>query len=356
MNPVKPVWTPTLDIEDLNHILQHTSTLWEELRSQRMFITGGTGFFGHWLLESLLWINDILNLNVKVVLLSRNPAVFSVKYPRLANHSAVSWIQGDVKTFDFPDGDFPYIIHAASEGDIKLAQENPLIIFNTIVEGTHRVLDLARTHNTRKLLFTSSGAVYGIQPPELTHISEDYKGAPDVMNPLSAYGEGKRAAEMLCNLYSNQFGFEAKIARCFAFVGPYLPLDANYAIGNFIRDALHGGPIVIKGDGTPYRSYLYAGDLAIWLWTILLKGRSCQSYNIGSGQAITIEELAQSVALHFPVQPIVRIVIEKTQDSEPERYIPKVDFSLNDQKLKVWIGLNQAIYKTIYWYKTLSEP
>ncbi len=239
-----------------------------------MFITGGTGFFGHWILESLLWANDILDLDVKIVLLSRNPDAFSKKNPQLAYHPAVSWIQGDVKTFDFPEGQFSYVIHAASEGNVRLAQENPILLFDTIVEGTHHVLEFARTHGTRKLLFTSSGAVYGRQPPELTHIPEDYSGAPDVMNPRSAYGEGKRAAELLCNLYSQQFGLETKIARCFAFVGPYLPLNANYAIGNFIRDAINGGPIVIKGDGTPYRSYLYAADLAIWLWTILFPRRN----------------------------------------------------------------------------------
>ena len=271
--------------------LGRTASLWDELRGQRIFITGGTGFFGHWLLESLLWINDFLNLGVKVTVLSRNPGNFSFKYPQLAKHASISWVKGDVKSFDFPEGDFPYIIHAASEGDYRLAQENPLVIINSIFEGTRQVLEFARTHKARKLLFTSSGAVYGVQPAVLTHMPEDYPGAPDVMNSRSAYGEGKRAAEMMCCLYSYQYGFETKIARCFAFVGPYLPLDANYAIGNFIRDALMGGPIIITGDGTPYRSYLYAADLAIWLWTILFRGKNCRPYNVGAENEISISKI-----------------------------------------------------------------
>jgi nucleoside-diphosphate-sugar epimerase len=98
--------------------------------------------------------------------------------------------------------------------------KNPLLMFETIVEGTRRTLEFARTHEVCKFLITSSGAVYGKQPPEMTHIPEDYPGAPDPMDPNSAYGEGKRAAEMLCRLYARQFGLETKVARCFAFVGP----------------------------------------------------------------------------------------------------------------------------------------
>ncbi len=344
----QPVWTPTVDPEDLDHILSHTSSLWEELRGQRLFITGGTGFFGHWLLESLLWANDIFDLNTKIVLLSRNPEAFSIKYPQLANHPAVSWVQGDVKTFDFPDGEFSHIIHAASEGDVRLGQENPLLIFDTIVEGTHHVLEFARTHGTRKFLFTSSGAVYGKQPPELTHIAEDYTGAPDVLDPRSAYGEAKRAAELLCNLYSRQFGLETKIARCFTFVGPYLPLDANYAIGNFIRDALKGGPIVIKGDGTPYRSYLYAADLAIWLWTILCKGESCQAYNVGSDQAVTIEELARLVKNIMPENSEIRMSLPEI-NRPAQRYVPSVRRSMEEMGLKSRISLKQGVKKMSDW-------
>jgi nucleoside-diphosphate-sugar epimerase len=346
----KPSWVPTLDPADLDHILNHSGQIWEELRDQQLFMTGGTGFFGHWLLESLLWANDKYGLNVKVTLLSRNPARFINNFPQLARHPAISWVKGDVKTFEFPDVDFPYIIHAASEGDVRLTQENPLAIFDTIVAGTHHVLEFARTHKTKNFLFTSSGAVYGQQPPEMTHIPEDYQGAPDLMNPLSAYGEGKRAGEMLCTLYAQQFGIQAKIARCFAFVGPYLPLNANYAIGNFIRDALKGGPIVIKGDGTPYRSYLYAADLAIWLWTILINGKNSRPYNVGSGIALIIRELAVTVVDLYKQPLKVQMNQEQVRGNPLERYVPNIQRAQVELGLEPRYTLPEAIHLTTHWY------
>ena len=355
MTSTKPAWMPTVNSQDLDHILNQTSSLWDELSGQRVFISGGTGFFGHWIVESLLWANDILDLDVRIVLLSRNPDAFSNNYPQLAKHPAISWIQGDVKSFEYPDGKFSYVIHAASEGNIKLAQENPLQVFNTIVDGTHHILEFARTHKTKKLLFTSSGAVYGRQPPELTHVPENYIGAPEIMDQRSAYGEGKRAAELLCNLYSHQFGFQTKIARCFAFVGPHLPLNTNYAVGNFIRDALQGGPIRIMGDGTPYRSYLYSADLTAWLWTILFNGQSCRPYNVGSEQAVSIKELAEKVKEVIAPEAEIQVLQKEQPEEKKQRYVPSVERIKKELGVISWTSLEPGIRKTFEWIKFRSE-
>ena len=334
-----------LDKEDLDHILKHTAHLWEEVRGQNIFITGGTGFFGCWLLESFLWANDKLKLNAKAVVLSRNPEAFAVKAPHLAGHLAVSLLKGDIRTFKFPEGEFRFVVHAATEASTNLNAEDPLLMFETIVEGTRHVLEFARTHGTRKFLLTSSGAVYGKQPPEMTHISEDYTGAPDPTNPSSAYGEGKRAAEMLCCLYAQQYGLEIKIARCFALLGPYMPLDARYAIGNFIRDAGNGGPICVNGDGTPYRSYLYAADLAIWLWTILFRGKSGRPYNVGSDESITIADLAKKV--RDLAGPEIKINIDRkvVPGTQPQRYVPSMERARQELVLESWVSLEEGIYK-----------
>ena len=176
--------------------------------------------------------------------------------------------------------DFDYVIHAATAVRADLISQNPLDMLDTITLGTRHVLDMAVQCNVKRVLLTSSGAVYGRQPCDISAMGEDYLGALDVADPLSVYGHGKRIAELLCRIYKQQYGIEIVIARCFAFVGPYLDLGIHFAIGNFIRDGLRGDPIKVSGDGTAVRSYLYAADLAIWLWTLLLKATSGQVYNV----------------------------------------------------------------------------
>src|SRR5690349_13738675 len=168
---------------DLDHILEHTRELWDELRGERIFITGGTGFFGCWLLESFVWANDCLNLDCHATVLSRLPDLFKRKAPHLSAHQSVSVIQGDIRTFEFPKGEFSHMIHAATESSAKLNRENPLQVLDTIVEGTRHTLDFAKKCGAQNFLLTSSGAVYGKQPAEMTHIPEEYNGGPDPLNP-----------------------------------------------------------------------------------------------------------------------------------------------------------------------------
>lgn len=336
---------------DLDHVLAHTRGLWEELRGQRIFITGGTGFFGCWLLESFVWANDKLGLEASAVVLTRNPEAFRAKAPHLASHPAIQLYTGDIRSFDFPPGRFSHVIHAATEASARLIAEDPLTMFETIVEGTRRALEFARQSGARKFLLPSSGAVYGRQPPEITHISEDYCGGPDTSEPGSAYGEGKRAAELLCTLYARQFGLEPKIARCFAFVGPYLPLDIHFAIGNFIRDGLRGGPIKVNGDGTPCRSYLYAADLAIWLWTILVRGNSLRPFNVGSETALTIRDVAQAVANLFEPPPGITTAHAPQPGRAADRYVPAARRAQTELGLREAFSLAEAISHTIEWYR-----
>jgi nucleoside-diphosphate-sugar epimerase len=340
---------------DLDHVLAQTSGLWDDLRAARLFMTGGTGFFGCWLLETFLWANDHLKLDASVVVLTRNVKAFATKVPHLASHRAVTLHEGDVRTFPFVDGRFSHVIHAATDSGTPLAERDRLRMFDTIVGGTHRTLEFAHRAGARRFLLTSSGAVYGRQPADLTHVAEDYAGAPDPADASQVYGEGKRAAETLCALHADA-DLQPTIARCFAFVGPYLPIDVHFAVGNFIRDALQGRPIRVRGDGTPYRSYLYAADLAIWLWTILLRGQPLRPYNVGSEAAISIGELAHRVAQTLTAGSAVEISTPAHPGRPAERYVPSSGRIQRELGVKVTVDLDDALMRTAKWHRGRLIP
>ncbi len=305
------------------------------LHQKRIFLTGGTGLFGKWLLDFLQ------ALEVKVVILSRNPAQF----PELGKNSNITFIQGDVRNFSFPSGHFDYVIHAATEASVKLNQENPDEMVSVIVDGTRRVLEFSKQAGVKRLLYVSSGAVCGIQPPELSHIPETFP-----CNPVTAYGKGKLKAEQLC-LESD---VEAVIARPFAFVGPWLPLDTHFAIGNFIGNCLRDESIEIKGDGTPLRSYMYGTDLAEWLWTILLSGEPSRIYNVGSDDAISISDLARLVRECAGTQNEIIVHGKKVDGALPARYVPSVERAKKELALCQRVSLPDAIRQTIGWYRSGS--
>lgn len=337
--------------DDLDLILTHTEELWEAMRGERLFVTGGTGFFGTWLLESFCWANAKLRLGAKALVLTRDPDAFAHKASHLAADPAISFLTGDVRDFAFPTGEFAHVIHAASETTASAIQREPLDMLDTIVSGTRRVLDFSLGAGVRNLLYVSSGAVYGRIPADCEAVPEDYTGGPDVANADSTYGEAKRLAELLCAIYHRQYGLPVKIARGFAFVGPHLPLDAHFAIGNFILACLEGRDIVLTGDGSATRSYLYAADTAIWLWTILFRGQPALPINVGSSEAISVLELAEAVKEATGADVNVRIPNPGRQQAVRNRYVPTVTRAADQLSLQVWTPLRDSIRKTAGWYQ-----
>jgi nucleoside-diphosphate-sugar epimerase len=328
-------------------VLARTEAVWRELRGARLLITGGTGFVGSWLLESLRWANEDLDAGITALVLTRDPDGFTARRPHLARGKGVTLLRGDVRSFDAP-GPFTHVIHGAASADAALYATEPLAMFDTIVQGTRRTLARAATDRARVLL-VSSGAIYGPQPPDLERVPEDFPGAPDPLDPSQVYAEAKRAAELLGAVEARQSGLEVRIARLFAFVGPYLPLDRHFAVGNFIRDRLAGGPIAIAGDGTPVRSYLYGADLAIWLWTILVRGKPGRPYNVGSERAWSIEEIARVVAEAEP--PAVAVTRAKTPvpGLPAPRYVPDISRAKAELGVEEWTGLEDGVRRTLGW-------
>ena len=296
---------------------------------QRLFITGGTGFFGKSILDYRLRHPDFLH-DAELTILSRDPDAFVAANPKLVAQAGVHFVQGDVRTFPIVSLRFDSIIHAATAAVTTLSDDE---MYSTIVDGTRHVLDFAKACGAKRILFTSSGAIYGLQ---IAAANED---TPE--NPTTAYGRGKLAAERMCV----ESGIPTLIARCFAFTGPYLNRRIHFAIGNFIQNCLDGKDIVIKGDGTPLRSYLYADDLVEWLFAILDRGEPGRPYNVGSPHGLSIRELAETVRSALGTHNGI-IIKEKPSDAPPSVYVPDTTRAMTELGLRVKTTLNTAIERS----------
>ena len=328
-------------------LLQHLDI--EKFRNKRIFVTGGTGFFGLWLLSAFKLLHAC-ETDIQVTVLSRNPGGFLKKNPAFDSQAWLSFIQGDVKSFSLEGARFDYLVHAATDTSAQ-AQVDPLAIFDDVSLGSRRVFEFAKISGVRRMLVTSSGAVYGAAPHGVDHISENASFACQPNTPTSAYGEGKRVMEFLASAYFQKYGIETSIARCFAFVGPGLPLDTHFAIGNFISDALHKESLRVKGDGRAIRSYLYGADLAVWLLRLLTEAKPAAVYNVGSDSAINMKDLAQLVAATLAPEKPVHIASESGIDN-PQRsmYVPSIERAQTELNLRVWTSLEEAIRHTAAYY------
>lgn len=304
----------------------------------KLFLTGGTGFFGKSILRKLLSSSGGFSCQRPncVVVLSRNPMLFLKENPEFAKCDWLSFYKGDVENFStLPTHEsFTHVIHAATDTTDRL-DEGPLKRYDQIVIGTRNMLDFALKVGAKRFLFTSSGAVYGRQPNNYSNILESYHGMPDPLMSSNSYGIGKRQAEHLCALYYSQYNLKTVIARCFAFVGPDLPIDAHFAIGNFVRDALYRDSIMVVGDGLPLRSYLYQDDLVTWLFAILERGQAGEAYNVGSDEAISIHDLAKLV--RDVIAPSKPIVIGRSSEKSECRNLYVPDITKAKEKLGVTI-------------------
>lgn len=323
--------------QDMAAIGKALAPLWPRLSGARIFMTGGTGFIGRWMLEALARSG----VDAEVTLLSRDPDSFAERVPHLAARFRL--VAGDVTSFAVP-GDYTHVIHAATDASAALNASDPRRMFDTIVQGTRNALDLA-TASEARFFFLSSGAIYGAQPQQVAHVAEDWRGGPDPCDPLSAYGEGKRAAEMLCAIYANQFGLDIVNARIFALLGPLLSLDIHFAAGNFIRDAMHGRTIRVVGSGEAIRSYLYAADLTVWLWTLLIAGEPGAVCNVGSEEAVSIADLARRIATLLG-GPGVEILGRPDPGWNPGRYVPSTARIRAELGVTATTSLDDAIRRT----------
>lgn len=345
---------PAADLEAIGHAIAPYMESW---RNKHILLTGATGFLGRWMVESFHHVNQAMRLNATLVGIA-GPGEDLTEGPSVARLRAmrdVLLLNADIRRLrqdlgERASGPFDAMVHAAIQVDASTYAAAPLPTLETGILGSWELLELARTTGASRVLLVSSGGVYGTQPAALARIPESHPTTLDPVDPASAYGESKRAAELLGACYWRQHGLPVVIARPFSFVGSNLPLDRHFAIGNFIGDALAGRPIVITGDGRPVRSYMYAADLVIALWGLLAKGVPGTAYNIGSEEPVSIAEVAALVAKLAGGGATVEVRGTPGAGDAP-RYVP------DTSRLRAALGdlpqvdLQTAIMRTIAWHR-----
>ena len=307
------------------------------LKDKAIFMTGGTGFFGYWVLKLFALLHSD-GFGIKLALLSRDPDSFLNKNPEYRGASWLQWVKGDVTNYAFPDQKFDFFIHGAAN-TTPIVFEKPATVFEEIVFGTKHVLEHAIYSRARRVLIISSGAVYGEVSKEMQFIREDHNSAPETNNIENAYGEAKRASEMLAYCYAKEKNIEVVTARCFAFagfgIGPHLVLNL------FIQQALKENKISIKSSGLARRSFLHGRDLAIWLLKILADGKKGELYNVGSDDAYTITGLAELVRdIISPAKEVC--VLGSSKQEQRINYIPSVE-KAKSLGLDVWTSLRESV-------------
>ena len=334
--------------EDLDAAIDHAEACFRELHGARMFLTGCTGFFGVWILETLLRADERFRLGLDLTLLSRSPDAFISQHPHLSPAARLHYLQGDIRSFEFPAGSFSHVIHGATTNAREtFVGEDPLRKFDTVALGTRRVLEFCEQRTVPDMLYIGSGAVYGRRTTPDPIVETDLL-APDPLDVGMTLGHAKRAAELFCAIYGSRGATRIKIARCFSFIGPQLPLDIHYAIGNFLADAIAGRPITVTGTGRPVRSYLYMSDLVAWLVTILVRGEALRPYNVGSANGMTIREVAELVAVSSGVS--VKLA-DPARDTPVaiggDVYVPSTSRARLELNLAETVFLSSAIVKTV---------
>lgn len=268
----------------------------ERLYGKSVLIAGASGLIGSFIADILLYCNRTRNSDITVYALDRDMTRIAARFDEVRTDKLI-YIEHDVNkepTFDYR---VDYIIHAASNAFPAVFQSDPVGTVMSNILGTKYLLDYGKTHGASRMLYISSGEVYGQGDLSLDAFTEDYSGYVDPVSVRSCYPNAKRAAETLCVSYTKQFGLDTVIVRPSHTYGPNATNADNRANVQFVNKGLAGEDIVLNSAGHQLRSYTFISDASSAILTVLTVGQSCNSYNIAySSGRITVAGYAKVVA------------------------------------------------------------
>jgi len=346
--------------EDLEEIWKRTRFELKSLSGKTLLLTGSTGMFGVWILYLLLYAKEHGISTKKLLVLSRDPDRFVKNHPTVCADLEIDWITGDIRSFQYSGEKIDFCIHGASTS----AQETFLGASNyqkylTITQGTQRILDLVQKFDVESFLYLSSGAIFGgdVDATGLK-LEETYIPRINHFDHSFTLGQAKISAETMCVLAREQNPHRLiNIARLFTFVGPYMPFDVHYAIGNFLGSAHTGGPIGLRTEGTVVRSFMYMADAVIWIFkSLMLNLNSPFPLHVGSEKATSIIDTAQLIATKAKCEVIIEPQVPDKFSPAPNFYVPSTQKTRELLRVEEWTNLSSSIDKTLNWLSRESTP
>lgn len=321
-----------------------------KLGLQHIAVTGGTGFLGSWIAETVAALNDEYRLGITLDLYARNVNDWALKYPHLSARSDIHLKAQDVRSpFEFARNT-NFVVHAAGIPNNRVHSSDPLRVQQTTLVGLNNALDAAtQLDNLSRFLNVSSCLVSGTpnRPGALTET--DYFPIP-CGQLHTVYVEAKRAAENLAAIYRSQFRMPVSTIRPFTFAGPYQELDRPWALNNFLRDVLTGSDIRIHGDGNARRSYMYGSDAAWWTLAALVNGADGATYNVGSPTAVTHLELVKLIGEHVSPKPRVVLNTVPSKQGQQDDLYPNITATQKNLGVTQTCSLEQTVDKTWRWF------
>ncbi len=356
---------------DLELIVDQLSAELPVLAGRNLFVAGGAGFLGYYLVQAPLFWNrrhpDAQPIRVLVLdNFSRGMpgwlrALGSDPHLRLIEHDITQPLPAAL-------GDQEYLVHAASIASPTYYRLRPIETMDANVNGLRYLLEYClkqqqRGHPVEGVLFYSSSEIYGDPTPDNIPTPETYRGNVSCTGPRACYDESKRYGETLCVNFARQHGLPIKVARPFNNYGPGLKISDRRVIPDFARDILAGQDMVVLSDGTASRTFCYVADAVTGYYKILVKGTAGEAYNIGvETPEITVMELAERLAalgrelIGYTGQVVRRTSADRDYlIDNPVRRCPIIVKAREQLGYQPQITLDEGLRRSLIWYRDNAE-
>jgi len=356
---------------DLANICYQLESEFTAMQGKMLFISGGAGFLGFYLVQSVLHWNGTHSDALPIRLVVSDNYIRGVPnwLNELGDDPSLTILRHDI-TCPLPVDlePFDYVIHAASIASPMYYRRYPIETMDANVNGLRILLDHCRLqqaadHPISGFLFFSTSEIYGDPPSDQIPTPETYRGSVSCTGPRACYDESKRFGETLCVNFSQQYSMPIVTARPFNNYGPGLKISDRRVIPDFARDIFAGKDLVLLSDGSPTRTFCYVTDAIVGYYKTLVLGRAGEAYNIGSEtpeiSVLTLAELlAENARVLFEYSGKVVRNISGDQDyltDNPQRRCPEITKAREELDFEPKMSLNDGLRRTLIWYRSNQQ-